>query len=192
MSIVKSEIETTFGRGDILIPDINFEDLGGYEPTYKILDLFRRFSLVNDLIMPPDRHKGLPNFEYEFVVPADDNYRLTLVNGIRRVKPEAEIADARYSSNTNRFNYSSRSKGYKVASEIHRLAEAPDEPGSFVTRILVDYGQYEGGFSMGGASVPTDSPTITHDGTPIFPHDSNAEQECREVFETFYEVLGTN
>lgn len=192
MSVVNSQNETAFGRSNILIPDVRFENLRGHSPTYKILDLFRRFALANELINPPDRHTGIPKFEYEFVVPEDSSRGLAVVNGVRTVKSEPEIAEARYNSSTNRFSHSSSSRGYKVAAESHRLAEAPEEPGSFVARISLGYGQYEGGYSMGGSIVPNDAPAVIHDGEHIISADRNAEQRCREVFDAFHEILGAN
>ncbi len=94
MRVVNSEHETTVGRSNIVIPDISFENLRGSSPTYKILDLFRKFALSNGLIKPADRHTGMPKFEYEFVVPGDSKHQIAVVNGTRTVKSESEIAEA--------------------------------------------------------------------------------------------------
>ncbi len=45
---------------------------------------------------------------------------------------------------------------------------------------------------MGCARIPGDDPTIMYDGELIMVADRNADKKCREVLETFYEVLGTN
>ncbi len=192
MSATVEGLQTIEGRGGILLPQINYEDdFKNYDQTKKVLELFRAFAVVNGLVEPynnnPHRYQEPRGFEYEFVLPGTDTRDLAVVSGSRKEQSTVEIAKKRAEEP---LFHTSRSRGYLKAREVHAIKVPPTQPGVFVTRISLAYNQHEGGWSMGGASVPSDAPSVLLDGKYIYVHDSDIEDGCRATFNTFYEILG--
>lgn len=183
-----SSIETVTGSHGILLPDVPFEKLPGYDPLSKVQGLFRLFAMANRLIDPIDETEPLiPAFEYEFVVPATNRLQLAVVRGRRTL--EKVTADQKAAA-TKRDGWSGSSRGYRVASETHALVAGPIFVGRFSTVVDFSTDEYRSGWASGGAGIP-DNPRVllVGDGATYY-NDPNAESGARKAYEAFYHRLG--
>jgi len=186
-----SQIETFKGTNGVLLPAVSFDDLRPRDPISKVLNIFRLFAEMNELIEPFDDRRGVrPAFDYEMVVPGDTKGQLAVVRGVRsRFLPSDEEKHRTSLS----YHGGGRSRGYKVADEKHELLTAPLRPGPFYVAISVSYREFQGGWASGGASVPASPIDLILDRdlfSNIDRDDELVELGARNSYARYYELLG--